>query len=329
MDRSEHRYGPNDGSANSNAPFTAPLDKAISHYNGQELAVTSQPITKADEDQTIRALVSEAFFECFGEVVADLSTGQYARAFFEGAEKGIASMELAGEGWGNVHSLGGGSRNRKRLPTEQIRSILLYDSVLIDGQQVDIELPGKAAVVALRLSSWSSSMSAQGEPPKEAKNFVRRLVNVAALGRYKVLHVLLCADVDVSPSLLNGIGIFQNAMSLESVKTIVHHVTNKTIAPAIANLMLSAYDRCGREIDADTAWIEDVSSTDEPLLERVRLLLSLCSSMTAMRAFELARLPRPLAHIMLDIVGDHEGGDQSSSSFQLGRMMTASLNGGG
>ena len=327
MDRAEHRYGPNDGSANSNAPFTAPLDKAISHYNGQALAVTSQPITKADEDQTIRALVSEAFFECFGEVVADLSTGQYARAFFEGTEKGIASMELAGEGWANVHTLGGGSRKRKRLPTEQIRSILLYDSVLIDGQQVDIELPGKAAVVALRLSTWSSSMSAQGEPPKEAKNFVRRLVNVAALGRYKVIHVLLCADVDVSSSLLNGIGIFQNAMSLESVKTIVHHVTNKTIAPAIASLMLSAYDRCGREIDADTAWIEDVSSTKEPLLERVRLLLSLCSSMTAMRAFELARLPRPLAHIMLDIVGDHEQGGQSS--FQLGRMMTASLNGGG
>ena len=323
VDRAEHRYGPNDGSVNSNAPLTAPLDKAISHYKGQEHTVTSQPITKADEDQTIRALVSEAFFECFGEVVADLSTGQYARSFFEGAEKGIASMELAGEGWGNVHTL----RERKRLPTEQIRSILLYDSVLIDGQQVDIELPGKAAVVALRLSSWSSSMSAQGEPPKEAKHFVRRLVNVAALGRYKVLHVLLCADVDVSPSLLNGIGIFQNAMSLESVKTIVHHVTTKTIAPAVANLMLSAYDRCGREIDADTAWIEDVSSTDEPLLERVRLLLSLCSSMTAMRAFELARLPRPLAHIMLDIVGDHEQGGQSS--FQLGRMMTASLNGGG
>ena len=171
-------------------------------------------------------------------------------------------------------------------------------------------------------------MTAQGEPPKEAKNFVRRLVDVAALGRYKVLHVLLCADVDVSPSLLNGICLFQNAMSLESVKTIVHHVTNKTIAPAIANLMLSAYDRCGREIDSDTAWIEDVSSTDEPILERVRLLLSVCSSMTAMRAFELARLPRPLAHIMLDIVGEREGG-AGQNSFQLGRMMTASLNGGG
>ena len=92
MDRAEHRHVPNDGSAdrrsqgvcygtNSNAPFPAPLNNAVSHNNGQESAATSQPITKADEDQTIRALVSEAFFECFGEVVADLSTGQFARGF--------------------------------------------------------------------------------------------------------------------------------------------------------------------------------------------------------------------------------------------------------
>ena len=172
-------------------------------------------------DQPIRALVSEAFFESFGEVVADLSTGQFARGFYEETEQGIASMELAGEGWGNVHTLGT-SRNRK---WDQVRSVLLYDSSIIDGQLVDIELPGKAAIVAVRLSSWSSCAS--GVPPQEAKNFIRRLVNVAALGRYETIHIILCADVDSSPSLLSGICLLQSAMSIDGVKTTYHHVTKK------------------------------------------------------------------------------------------------------
>ena len=270
-------------------------------------------------DQPIRALVSETFFESFGEVIADLSTGQYARGFYEEPEKGIASMELAGEGWGNVHTLGA-SRNRC-VPTDQVRSVLLYDSSIIDGQEVDIELPGKAAIVAVRLSSWSSC--APGVPPQEAKDFIRRLVNIAALGRYETIHVVLCADVDSSPPLLSGICLLQSAMSIDGVKTTYHHVTKKTIAPAIANLTLGAHDRHGNEI-SDTEFIEDVSS-NEPLLERVRFLLSVCSSLTAMRAFEMARSPRPLVHILMDIVGGQGGGP---SSFQLGKMMTASLNGG-
>ena len=267
-------------------------------------------------DQPIRALVSEAFFESFGEVVADLSTGQYARGFYEEPEQGIASMELAGDGWGNVHTLGGTSRSRKSIPKDQVRPVLFYDSSIIDEQQVDLELPGRAAIVALRLSSWSSS--APGMPPKEAKIFIRRLVNVAALGRYDTIHVVLCADVDSSASLL------QNAMSIDGVKTTYHYVTKKTIAPAIANLTLEAHDRHGNEM-SDTEFIEDVSS-NEPLLERVRFLLSVCSSLSAMQAFEFARSPRPLVHILMDVVGGKEG--SGPSSFQLGRVMTASLNGG-
>ena len=286
-----------------------------------EVDALAQPRAQAI-DQPIRALVSEAFFESFGEVVADLSTGQYARGFYEEPEQGIASMELAGDGWGNVHTLGT-SRNRKSVPTAEVRSVLLYDSPLLDGQQVDIELPGRAAVVAIRLSSWSSSTPVQGGPPQEAKNFIRRLVNVAALGRYETIHVVLCVDVDPSPSLLSGICLLQNAMSIDGVKTTYHHLTNKTIAPAIANLALEAHDRHGGEM-SDTKFIEDVSS-NEPLLERVRFLLSICSSLSAIQAFELARSPRPLVHILMDIVGGQEGG--GPSSFQMRKVMTASLNG--
>ena len=282
---------------------------------------TSSQLRAQTADQPIRALVSESFFESFGEVVADLSTGYYARGFYEEPEQGIASMELAGEGWGNVHTLGT-SRNRKTVPAGQVRSVLMYDSSIIDGQQVDIELPGRAAIVAVRLSSWTSS--APGVPPQEAKNLIRRLVNVSALGRYETIHVVLCADVDSSPSLLSGICLLQSAMSIDGVKTTYHHVTKKTIAPAIANLMLEAHDRYGSEM-SDTGFIEDVSS-NEPLLDRVRFLFSVCSSLSAMEAFELARTPRPLVHILMDIVGGREGGEPGS--FQMRRVMTASLNGG-
>jgi hypothetical protein len=80
--------------------------------------------------------------------------------------------------------------------------IIACDSPLLDEIGIDMEIAGKGAILVHRLSTWGSQ--------EDLKVLIRDLVKLSALGRYLTLHVIICVDVVLSPSLAKDIAFIQS-----------------------------------------------------------------------------------------------------------------------
>ena len=203
-------------------------------------------------------LTSESFLEQFGETIADVATGRWV--------KYLAPNELA-----EVSSM---------VDT----SITVCDSPLVDVAGVDIELEDNSGVVVQRLSSW---MEDHRGIQKGARSFMRKLVSLAASGRYRSIHVILCLDVDVTSTISSELASLQNALVQQSgchcEDVTFEYVAQRALSSSIA-LQLANTSGCKDNFD-------DISevATDETVVERARFLLLLVPTLTVHMALASLR----------------------------------------
>jgi hypothetical protein len=80
--------------------------------------------------------------------------------------------------------------------------VMACDSSLLDEIGIDMEIAGKGAILVQRLSTWGNQ--------QDLKVLIREMVKLSALGRYLTLHLIICVDVVLSPSLAKDIAIVQS-----------------------------------------------------------------------------------------------------------------------
>ena len=166
----------------------------------------------------------------------------------------------------------GGDRRR--------RKIRFIDTDLIED--IDIEFQGQVAVVIALLSQT-----------KEVgfESLLRRIVDLAAMSKYKILHIFLCADVEWDDTAANGMLRLQNATmnarGLPSTVVLIHAVGPRSLASDLADCLLDggldhATEDCGRsEVEEFLA--------EPKIRERVLFLMSIAPSMSLGNAFRLVQ----------------------------------------
>jgi len=156
---------------------------------------------------------------------------------------------------------------------------------LLDITGVDIELSDDSAIIVQYLSTWTGGRGVGNTAPaassqqqqQGARAFIRRLVLLAASGRYSTIHVILCIDVEVSSILTNEIVTLQNALIMQSGCPAEHvtfeYVGPRTLSASIAVRLIS----CASRDDSD--YLNDISN-DCVMQESVRFLITLIPTMT-------------------------------------------------
>lgn len=193
----------------------------------------------------INLLTSENFLEAFGHIVAELANGRWRNAL-SGSEK---------SGFDDT-------------------TISVIDCPLLDVVGVDIELSDESSVIVQYLSSWSENGGNASSVQQGARAFIRRLVLLAASGRYNAIHVILCLDVEMSSALTGEIVTLQNAaiqqIGCPAERVTFEFVGPRTLSASIALRLTSAPPECG-----DLDFISDQS-----VQERARFLVTLVPTMT-------------------------------------------------
>ena len=210
----------------------------------------SQPLEKQlvqEERQhhTQTILTSESFLETFGEVITELASGRW--------QKAVTAKESSGDG-------------------NTSKGIVVCDCPLLDITGADIELADASAIIVQHLSSWVDGSLQNG-----GKAFIRRLVNLAANGRYNAIHVILCLDVEMSSQLSAEITTLQNAVMASGCPceyvTFEYVSRPRSIAASIALRALSV------STPQESSEIAEFV-VDEDVHERARLLVTLIPSIT-------------------------------------------------
>lgn len=221
-------------------------------------------------------LTSESFLETFSEVVAELACGRWINTLTESEKKKNSGI-------------------LKSSTTSRGAEIVILDCPLLDITGVDIELSNDSAIIVQYLSTWAGG-SSNNNPPngravttanaqqqqqqQGARAFIRRLVLLAASGRYSTIHVILCIDVDMSSILNNEIVTLQNALIMQSGCPAEHvtfeYVGPRTLSASIAVRLISS---CAYSTDDGGDCLNDISN-DCVLQESVRFLITLILTMT-------------------------------------------------
>jgi hypothetical protein len=213
----------------------------------------------------LHLLTSESFLETYSEVVAELASGRWMNTLTESEKKSSSILESS------TTALGA--------------EILVLDSPLLDITGVDIELSDDSAIIVQYLSTWTGGRGVGNTAPaassqqqqQGARAFIRRLVLLAASGRYSTIHVILCIDVEVSSILTNEIVTLQNALIMQSGCPAEHvtfeYVGPRTLSASIAVRLIS----CASRDDSD--YLNDISN-DCVMQESVRFLITLIPTMT-------------------------------------------------
>ena len=220
-------------------------------------------------------LTSENFLETFSEVVAELASGRWMNTFTESEKKNSGILV-------SIATARGGAE------------IVVLDCPLLDITGVDIELSDDSAIIVQYLSTWAARGTSNNKPPngravttasaqqqqqQGARAFIRRLVLLAASGRYSTIHVILCIDVEMSSLLTNEIVTLQNAMIMQSGCPAEHvtfeYVGPRTLSASIAVRLISS---CASSTDSSDC-LNDISN-DCVIQESVRFLITLIPTMT-------------------------------------------------
>jgi hypothetical protein len=145
----------------------------------------------------LRLVCSETFLEDFGNVVAELSGGDIVKG----------------------------------------QSIQLIDTSIMEVTKVDIETPGRGAIVVGVISQIRFQKDEQHQ-------FMMKIVDIAANARYKLLNVVLVVDSDLDSETSEMIVRFQNAVfrhegapgTITSFSLTSKNSLSKTIAETILNI---------------------------------------------------------------------------------------------
>ena len=219
------------------------VEKAsIRCYNNGE-QVSLEDTFKHD---SLTMLTSESFLEDYSEVVAELASGRWTKA--------LAPHE----------------KNKVQLLANP--NVSICDCPLVDVVGVDIELSKEKGLIVQRLSSW---LDCDQGIQMASRTFIKKLVQLAASGRYKYLNVVLCVDIDVTSNVSNEFVTVQNALALQS-GCHCDQVTFQFVRPRVLPATLALHLISNRSLTTD---ITDFIS-DENTSERARFLLMLVPSMT-------------------------------------------------
>jgi len=210
-------------------------------------------------------LTSENFLETFGETIAELASGRWLKTTTSSELRELSEPENIGDN-GDVP-----------------KGIVICDCPLLDIAGADIELSDDSAIIVQCLSSWleinqSGKHGANASSVQQgARTFIRRLVWLAASGRYHAIHVILCLDVEISSALTGEIVTLQNAV-IQQNDCPCEHVTfeyavPRTLAASIALQVASVSN------PQNSSKIAEFVS-DENVQERARFLVMLVPSMT-------------------------------------------------
>lgn len=230
-----------------------PENGVFIHRQIKEASVSyNQSEVCEDKSSPWHLLTSESFLESYGEVVAELASGTW--------RKSLLYSEIT-----TAHDL--------------LKGIIVCDSPLVDVAGADIELSDNSAVIVQYLSTWSEKIgyTDSGSIPHGSRAFIRRLVLLAASGRYSAIHVALCLDVDMSSALTEDIINLQNAVNRQSGCPTEHvtfeFVSPRSLAASIALKLMSVSNP--QESSQLAEFI-----LDEKVRERARFLIMLVPTMT-------------------------------------------------
>ena len=221
-------------------------------------------------------LTSESFLETFSEVVAELASGRWMNTLTESEKKNSGILVSSATARGGAE-------------------IVVLDCPLLDITGVDIELSDDSAIIVQCISTWAARGTSNNNPPngravttasaqqqqqqQGARAFIRRLVLLAASGRYSTIHVILCIDVEMSSLLTNEIVTLQNAMIMQSGCPAEHvtfeYVGPRTLSASIAVRLISS---CASSTDSSDC-LNDIAN-DYVVQESVRFLITLIPTMT-------------------------------------------------
>ena len=205
---------------------------------------------------TVRILCSESFLDIYGDLVAELGSGQWS-ALNHDAEN------VAGERHGPASG----------------RKIELIDTALVDQRSVDIELPGRCAMVVYSASAI--------EDESDAKKVILEFAKLVAAGTYKRLYVFIYCDVDITESVAMHIAKLQ-AASICNGSTLRTSTYFKTTSPlslssSVATTIFSCHKQNGSRINSDKL---AKSVQDQLVNQRVAFLMSVSPSLSALGALQ-------------------------------------------
>jgi hypothetical protein len=197
------------------------------------------------ELNSITLLSSESFLENFTEVISELASGRWTKA--------LAPNE------------------QHKIQTLASTRVSICDCPLVDIAGVDVELSDKGGIIVHRLSNW---IDGDQGIQQTSRSFIRELVLLAASGRYKFLHVILCVDIDITSAFTSEMVTLQNALVQQS-GCHCDQVTFEFVKPRVLPATLALHLISNQ---TQTCGIADFIS-DENTMERARFLMMLVPSM--------------------------------------------------
>jgi hypothetical protein len=247
----------------SGSPRECALDSTATPWHpGIDLPGTLETFVSGNGDNlsAIQLLCSEAFLETWSAPISELASGGWAASM---APTSNRSKDLVPSFF---------------LPGLQstARKIQFLDTSLIDRCGVDIEVDAQDGIIVAALSDWQES--------SDAKSFLRRIVGLASQGRYKHIHVILCADVEIEDATCDHIINLQSALMMHrgNPPTLVSF---RLVSPASLSLSLAQIVLASPSSRAD---FEEFISNDQ-IHERIIFLLQLVPTLSVGRALQWFR----------------------------------------
>lgn len=161
------------------------------------------------------------------------------------------------------------------------RKLTFADSSLVDACGVDIELPGRQGIILHSLSDDSNDGKAA------ARAFIAdRLVKLAAQERYQCLHLILCSETDLSPSLAMQVTEIQNACAGEECPTFVTVQLSSLLGVSFAIAQTILHSLLHEKVASYQQMLGKVLETG--VSERATFLVKLIPKISALDALKCA-----------------------------------------
>ena len=280
-------------------------DNLSENGNGIDKSTESNYDDEKAEDKkaTFTILTSESFLELFGETIMELASGRWFYTLTS-----VERLQIARVLDTNHQSAESGSD--RGIPKQA--KLNVCDCPLIDIAGADIELAGDKALIVQRVSTLSQSDSIGSNSGNKA--FIRRIVLLAASGRYRSIHVILCVDTDMRPSdivMLQNALIQQSGCPCENVS--FEYTSPRTLSSSIALQFCNSNDA------HQSSRISQFAS-DENVQERARFLICLVPTMTVHTALKCLGAESPS-----DRPEDDGGGEAMQKLMSLASNTTRAL----
>jgi len=202
----------------------------------------------------VRILCSEKFLERWPAVFAELSSGRWV----DGVDASLNGPKVGVSG----------------------RKIQLFDSDLLDGSIVDIELPGRDALVVVQLSDFETG----------AKDIVLSITRLSAQSIYRNINVFLVYDVPITKNIIHRLTQLETA-AFGTAANMPSRVVFKTTTPgALSCSIATATFFSSPEVGEGMQEID----MEKEISERARFLMSIAPMLSATGAVQVLSLARAL-----------------------------------